>query len=167
MNTLNRTILEAALVGLEAQKERTEAQIAQVRAMLPSRPGEAATSPEAPPRKRRKMSAAGRKAIAEAQGKRWAEAKKATEPAPQEAAKPKRKLSRAGRAAIVADMKKRWRLQKAAAKAQSAAKKAAPGSKKAAVEKAAVKAAKKSAPVKKAAVKKAATPAPVPVPAVE
>jgi hypothetical protein len=65
------------------------------------------------------MSAAGRKAIAEAQRKRWAAAKKPTEPAPHEAAKPKRKLSEAGRKAIADATRKRWAAVKAA-KAQQA-----------------------------------------------
>jgi len=59
------------------------------------------------------MSAAGRKAIAEAQRKRWA-AKKENPAAPKAAKKPKRKLSAAGRAAIVAALKKRWAAKKAA-----------------------------------------------------
>jgi hypothetical protein len=67
MNTFDHSILEAALVGLEAQKKRIEAQIAEVRAMLPSRPGQAAATPEASPRKRRKFSAATRRRMKEAQ----------------------------------------------------------------------------------------------------
>jgi hypothetical protein len=62
------------------------------------------------------MSAAGRKAIAEAQRKRWAASKKAAEgPAPEVASKPKRKLSAAGRKAIIAATKKRWALKRAEA----------------------------------------------------
>ena len=58
--------------------------------------------------------------------------------------KPKRRLSAAGRKAIIAATRKRWALKRAeAAKAQRAAKKAAPARKKAAVKKAA---AKKTAP---------------------
>jgi hypothetical protein len=61
------------------------------------------------------MSAAGRKAIAEAQRKRWAAAKgEAVDAEP--AKKPKRKLSAAGRAAIIAATKKRWAAKKAEAK---------------------------------------------------
>jgi len=80
-----------------------------------SGPAEPAAAPEPPKRKPRRISAAGRKAIAHAQRKRWAEAKKANEPAPQERAKPKRRLSAAGRAAIIAATKKRWALVRAAA----------------------------------------------------
>ena len=61
------------------------------------------------------MSAAGRKAIAEAQRKRWAEAK-VTEAPKVKRAKKKRVLSAAGKAAIVAALKKRWAAKKAEAK---------------------------------------------------
>jgi len=63
------------------------------------------------------MSAAGRKAISEAQRKRWAVSKGQGEPTPPKPAKkPKRKLSAEGRANIVAALKKRWAAKKAAAK---------------------------------------------------
>ena len=61
------------------------------------------------------MSAAGRKAIAEAQRKRWA-AVKGQSIEPVAAKRPKRKLSAAGRAAIVAALKKRWAAKRAEAK---------------------------------------------------
>ena len=72
------------------------------------------------------MSAAGRKAIAEAQRKRWAAAKGG--PAePKAVKKPKRRLSAAGKAAIVAALRKRWAAKKAAdgQGAKKAAKKSA------------------------------------------
>ena len=134
-------IITAAIQGFEFQKTSIDGKIAQLRAMLPGGPAQTAATPEPTKRKRRKMSAAGRKAIAEAQRKRWAASKKAAEPSTSEAAsKLKRKLSRAGRAAIVAATKKRWAMVKAA-KAQQ--------------EKTARKAARKKAPRKKAAVKTA------------
>ncbi|MFN7922086.1 MAG: hypothetical protein U0Q16_18435 [Bryobacteraceae bacterium] len=91
---LNPALLAAALEGLEAQKARLEEQINQVRSLMgrrgPGRPKKNATSavftasapapaadaPAAAPRaaggkKSRKMSAAGRKRIAEAQKRRW------------------------------------------------------------------------------------------------
>jgi hypothetical protein len=106
---LTNEILTAAIDGYETQKIRIDGKIAELRAMLPGGPAESAATPETSKRKRRKMSAAGRKAIAEAQRKRWAASQKATEAsAPEAAPKPKRKLSRAGRAAIVAATKKRW-----------------------------------------------------------
>jgi len=156
MSTFNHSILEAALVGLEAQKSRIEAQIAEVRALVPSRPGQAATTPEAIPGKRRKFSALTRRRMKEAQRRRWAKIRGEAEPSAQarpEAPKAKRKLSAAGRKAIVAAVKKRWALKRAAAVPKKIARK------KAAVKKAApAKAAKKNTPVKKAAVK--TTPAP-------
>ena len=53
--------------------------------------------------------------MAEAQRKRWAEAKKVNEPALQTTPKTKRTLSAAGRAAIIAATKKRWALKRAEA----------------------------------------------------
>ena len=82
----NREILEAALQGLELQKEKLDAQIAHVRALMgvrpPGRPSKSAkaqmASEPAPHRgpvagkKRRQLSAEARKRIAAAQKKRWA-----------------------------------------------------------------------------------------------
>ena len=105
---------------------------------------------EAAPRKRRKLSAAARRHMKEAQRLRWAKLRRESEPpapAATEPAKPKRKLSKAGRAAIIAATKKRWALKRAeAAKAQRAAKKAAPSRKKVAVKKARTKKAAVKAP---------------------
>ena len=118
---LTHEIITAAIEGFEAQKTRIDAQIAELRAVLTGGSTEPAAMPEPPKRKRRKMSAAGRKAIAEAQRKRWAASKKAAEPsAPEAAPKPKRRLSAAGRRAIIAATKKRWALKRAeAAKAET------------------------------------------------
>jgi hypothetical protein len=127
MPTLTPEIIEAAIDGLEAKKQRIDVQIAELRAMLsPSGNGSA---PAATPtiRKKSGMSAAGRKAIAEAQRKRWAAAK-GESVAAETAKKPKRRLSAAGRAAIVAALKKRWALKRAAAakRGQVAAKRTGP-----------------------------------------
>ena len=126
---LTPEIIAAAIDGYEAQKIRIDGKIAELRAMLPGGSAEPAATPEPAKRKRRKMSAAGRKAIAEAQRKRWAASKKAAGPgptAPQAAPKPKRKLSAAGRKAISAATKKRWALKRAeAARAAKTAKTAA------------------------------------------
>jgi len=82
----DRDILEAALQGLEAQKQKLDEQIAQVRAMLGHRLGR-------PPKKargqnggaekqsagrgtRRNLSPEARKRIAAAQKKRWADFRK-------------------------------------------------------------------------------------------
>ena len=110
---LTKEIVEAAIFGFEEQKRRLDAQIAELRGLFPNGHGGARSNELVP--KKRGMSAAGRKAIAEAQRKRWAAQKTETKatPAPK---KTKRKLSAAGRAAIVAALKKRWAMKKAAAK---------------------------------------------------
>ncbi len=75
---LDPTIVEAAVSGLETQRNKLDEQIAQVRALLrrgsPGRPRHANESEfeQEPQRHRRKMSAAARKRIAAAQKKRWA-----------------------------------------------------------------------------------------------
>src|ERR1022692_4280939 len=116
---LTPEIIKAAILGFEAQKRSIDEQIAELRATLAGDSAEPASRTEVPKGKRRKMSAAGRARIAEAQRKRWAEAKKESAPsspvAP-EVPKPKRKLSAAGKAAIVAALKKRWATKRAAAK---------------------------------------------------
>lgn len=112
---LTNEIIIAAIDGFESQKTRIDAQIAELRAMLPGGPGVAATRPEAPARKRKIISAAARRRMALGQKARWAKLKGESEPAPATpgATKPKRKLSASGRAAIVAALKKRWAAKKA------------------------------------------------------
>ena len=70
---------------------------------------------EAEPKRRRKMSAAGRARIAAAQKARWAKAKGKQSPA-KAVKKAKRKMSAAARAKISAAAKKRWARAKAAGK---------------------------------------------------
>jgi len=123
MRTLKLTnkIIAAAIEGFEAQKQRIDGQIAELRAMLSGGSTETAAATEPTIRRRSKMSAAGRARIAEAQRKRWAASRGQSESAPPAQSKPKRKLSAAGKAAIVAALKKRWALKRAeAAKAQPA-----------------------------------------------
>jgi hypothetical protein len=136
---LTSEIVAAAIAGFEQQKLRIDAQIAELRAMLPGGPGETAAKPGVPKGKRRKFSAAARRRMKEAQQQRWAKIRGESAPAPttQELSKPKRKLSKAGRAAIVAALKKRW-----AAKRVEAAKAAPtkPARKKASAKKAAIQA---------------------------
>src|ERR1017187_903695 len=95
-NKLTPEIINAAVEGFEQQKLRIDAQIAELRAMFHGGPTATAATPELPKGKRRKMSAAVRKRMGDAQRKRWAESKKSSEPsspvAP-EVPKPKRKLS--------------------------------------------------------------------------
>jgi hypothetical protein len=85
--TPSKEILEAALQGLEAQKQKLEDQISQVRGLLGRRPGRpaknsrpavAASSEPAAVRPKRVLSAEARKRIAAAQKKRWAAFRKAS-----------------------------------------------------------------------------------------
>lgn len=68
--TLTAEIITAALDGYEIQKASIDTKIAELRAMLSSGTTQTAATPEPTKRKRRKMSAAGRKAISEATKKR-------------------------------------------------------------------------------------------------
>jgi hypothetical protein len=83
--TPNREILEAALQGLEAQRQRLEEQISQVRGMMGQRAAarpakgsaaesssQTASASSSRERKRRVLSPEARKRIAAAQKKRWA-----------------------------------------------------------------------------------------------
>jgi hypothetical protein len=108
---LTPEIITAAVEGFEQQKLRIDAQIAELRQMLTGSPTDPAATPEVPRGGRRKMSAAARKRIGDAQRKRWAESKKESvpsSPVAPEAPKPKRKLSAAGKKAIVEATKRRW-----------------------------------------------------------
>jgi hypothetical protein len=113
-------IIAAAILGFEAQKRHLESQIADLRALQTGASTGTAAAPEPPKKRRGRMSAAGRKAIAEAQRKRWAESKAASAGAtPKVVSKPKRKLPAAGRKAVIAALKKRWALKRTeAAKAK-------------------------------------------------
>ena len=146
---LTPEIIIAAIDGFEAQKLRIDAQIADLRAMLPGGRTAVAT-PDAAPLKR-KVSAAARRRMALGQQKRWAAIKGTTESssaATPKASKPKRKLSAAGRANIVAALKKRWAAKKSMKTAPAVAKKAVQkaAAKKAAAKKA-VKTPEQAAPV--------------------
>lgn len=125
---LTPEIISAAILGFEEQKRHIDANIAELRAILSGDSAESTVKPEPTKHKRRKVSAAGRARIAEAQRKRWAESKAASQPStPEVTPKPKRRLSEAGRKAIVAATKKRWGALKRAkaAKTQQAAPKEA------------------------------------------
>jgi hypothetical protein len=122
---LSPEIINAAIDGFEAQKEQIEEKIVQLRAMRDGTPGDGAGGAQPAVRKRRKLSAAARARIAEAQRKRWAESRKETgnpSEVPPTQAKAKRRLSAAGRRAIIAATKKRWAaVREAAAKTKPAA----------------------------------------------
>jgi hypothetical protein len=115
---LTPEIITAAVEGFEQQKLRIDAQIAELRQMLTGSHTATAATPEVPKGKRR-MSAAARKRIGDAQRKRWAESKIEPAPVPPEVAKPKRKLSAAGKKAISEATKKRWAAFHAAKKAET------------------------------------------------
>jgi hypothetical protein len=80
---MDQSLLEAALLGLEAQKDRLESQIASVKSMLekrsPGRPKATGSGEsvgiKAP--KKRLLSPEARERIAAAQKKRWAAARRA------------------------------------------------------------------------------------------
>src|SRR5665647_1763987 len=114
---LTTEIITAAVEGVEQQKLPIDAQIAELRQMLTGSPTATAATPEGPKDRRRKMSAAARKRIGDAQRQRWAESKKKSSPVAPAAAKPKRKLSAAGKKAISEATKKRWAAFHAAKKA--------------------------------------------------
>src|ERR1019366_255653 len=115
-------ILTAAVEGFEQHRLHNDAQIAELRQMLTGTATDPAATLEAPKGKRRKLSAAARKRIGDAQRKRWAESKRTSQPAAQtEAPKRKRKLSAAGRRAIAEATKKRWAAFHAAKEAKKPA----------------------------------------------
>src|ERR1022692_1304598 len=70
MAKLTNTIIEAAIAGFEAQKKSIDAQIAELRGMLTTKPESAEETPAKTTR--RKFSAAVRKRMREAQRLRWA-----------------------------------------------------------------------------------------------
>src|ERR1039458_8160349 len=99
---LTNEIIAAAIDGYEGQKKRIDQQLAELRAMLSGGPAETAPTPEAPKHKRRRMSAAGRRAVAEAQRKRWARIRGESEPsAPATTKAPKAKRRIRDRKSVV------------------------------------------------------------------
>ena len=80
---MDKNLMEAAIVGLRAQRERIDGQISMLERELgkrgPGRPAGAASakSPKKPMKRRRTMSPEARERIAAAQRKRWAAARKA------------------------------------------------------------------------------------------
>jgi hypothetical protein len=110
---LTTDILNAALENLTSKRHQIDEQIAGIRRMLGGRNGSTAATEPAP--RQHRISAAGRRAIAAAQRRRWAEKKAETRGSAPKTKKPKRKLSPAGRAAIVAALKKRWAAKRAEA----------------------------------------------------
>src|ERR1700730_11068994 len=97
----DKELLAMAVVGYEAEKDRINAAIAEIRVKL-------GTATDGPAPKRYTMSAAGRRRIAAGQRKRWAALKKSQAQAKKSTARKKRKLSAAGRKAIIEATRKRW-----------------------------------------------------------
>jgi hypothetical protein len=74
---IDQSILEAVLVGLQAQRDTIDTKIAAIRSLLrTARKDQGANAPQrvdgTMPKRRRRMSAAARKRIADATRKRWA-----------------------------------------------------------------------------------------------
>ncbi len=109
MAQINEGLLRTALSGLEFERSRIEAAIAEIEDELRSLGHGRTASPAVDAGggasvKKRTMSASAKKRIAAAQRKRWALQKSGQS----EPAKAKRHMSAAGRARIIAATKKRW-----------------------------------------------------------
>ncbi len=110
--TTHAEAMRYLLAGMQARRAEIDQTLRDLRAQLDPEPGQTeprAAEPAAP--RKRRMSAAGRRAIAEAQRLRWAkveaeklEAERQQRPAPER----KHHLSVTGRRAIVKAAKARW-----------------------------------------------------------
>jgi hypothetical protein len=69
----DRSILQAALIGYQFEKEKIEGKIRELQAQLRGKKAPAAVKKAVKGRARREMSDAARERIADAQKKRWAE----------------------------------------------------------------------------------------------
>jgi hypothetical protein len=79
MARLDNTLLEAALLGYQAEQKRIQAAIADLQKRIGSKgatPKSSSSSSQPAARKKHRISAEGRARIAAAQRKRWAAAKK-------------------------------------------------------------------------------------------
>jgi hypothetical protein len=124
---LTADILSAALEGFEAQKNRIDTRIAEIRAMLDGG-GTVSSDASRAATPKRKVSAAARRRMAKAQKLRWKRIKPEAEPAAA-VAKPKRKLSAAARKRMAAAQKKRWAAIKGKSVPETAVAKKAPAAK--------------------------------------
>jgi hypothetical protein len=81
MPQYDHSLLEAALIGYQAAAAKLDKAIAEIRQQLGTgaahAPLASSSTTSSAPRKKHRISAAGRRRIAEAQRKRWAAAKKA------------------------------------------------------------------------------------------
>lgn len=113
--TLTNEIITAAIAGFEAQKTKLDAQITELRETLKGDRTEKAAPPE-PAKRKRKLSAAGRRAIAVAARKRWAAVKAARVAEPQ----PRAAKKRGGKKVAAKKAPKKTAAKKPAAPAQTA-----------------------------------------------
>jgi hypothetical protein len=115
MSKLTNEIIVAAIAGFEAQKQRIDTQISELRTMLS---GGAVQTAKQPGEGRRKFSAETVQRMREAQRLRWAKVKgQSASKETSNVSKPKRKLSAAGRKAIADALRKRWAAKRAAEQA--------------------------------------------------
>ena len=116
MPITTQEIIEAAIEGLEAQKQQIDNRIAELRGMLNGASSQSTSADQS--QRRRTMSATARERIAEAQRKRWAAKKAGSEraAAPSATKAAKRHISPAGRRRIIEATKKRWAAFRAAQK---------------------------------------------------
>jgi hypothetical protein len=104
MNTsIDRIVLQMALVGYEAEAQKVRERIAAIERELGGRTPKAAVSSDGAPRKRKPLSAASLKHIRDAQKKRWAAFHAKEEP---KVAEPKRKMSAATKKKLAANLAK-------------------------------------------------------------
>jgi len=102
----DHSLLSAALVGYQWQAAKLTQAITGIQARLKGRKIPPAVDGTQPARKKHHVTAAGRRAIREAQLKRWAAAKKATKKnAPKAAPAKKRKLSAEQRTTLIERLK--------------------------------------------------------------
>lgn len=125
MPQLTHDVILAAIAGFQQQKTQIDEHVTRLKGMLSGRRISASLTASGEVHRRRKVSAAARRRMSEAQKTRWARVRGETTGSSQskaQSAKPKRRLSEEGRKAIIAATKRRWRLQKAmTAKGQTGA----------------------------------------------
>ena len=119
---IDRSILDMALMGYQAELDRITAKINEIRRALGSandKGGNVPTRFARRPRAKHRLSAVARKRIAGAQKERWAQfhAKQKAAPAARSKAAPKRKLSADAKAKLAANLAKARAAKAAAATA--------------------------------------------------
>lgn len=129
MPSLDRSTLEAALSGLEARRTQLEEHIRKLRAMLRSgargsqaesvgsEDSETAGAQTGRGRRKRRLSAAGRKRIADAARARWAARRGEGTQSAAAPARKKRGISAAGRRRLAEAMRQRWAAKRTASQA--------------------------------------------------